>query len=81
MTDTPETNAACWERQFDGTECVDADFARELERDRDEARSQRDEAMEALDCLLTPIAGNKQALQEAFDLGLAVLQKRRVGNL
>lgn len=37
MSDTPETNAACWERQFDGTECVDAEFARKLERERDEA--------------------------------------------
>ena len=37
MSDTPETDAVCWERQFDGTECVDADFARKLERERDEA--------------------------------------------
>ena len=42
---------------------------------------ERDEAREALDCLLTvigltPIAGHKEALQEAFDQGLAVLRKQ-----
>ena len=73
MSDTPETNAA----QF-GTGRVSVSFARKLERERDEA-------LETLHCLLaviglTPIAGNKQALQEAVDLGFAVLQKRRAGN-
>jgi hypothetical protein len=52
---------------------VDADFARKLERERDEAR-------EALDCLLaviglTPITGNREALQEVVDQGLVVLRK------
>lgn len=41
---------------------------------------ERDEAREALDCLLsviglTPIAGNREALQDAVDQGLAVLRK------
>jgi hypothetical protein len=44
-------------------------------------RQQRDEAREALDCLLaviglTPIAGNKKALQEAVDQCLVVLRKQ-----
>ena len=31
MSDTPETDAVCWDRQFDGTECVEARAAlREL---------------------------------------------------
>lgn len=43
---------------------------------------ERDEAREALDCLLaviglTPIAGNKHALQDAVDYGLAVLRKQQ----
>jgi hypothetical protein len=42
---------------------------------------ERDEAREALDCLLaviglTPIAGNKKALQEAVDQCLVVLRKQ-----
>jgi hypothetical protein len=53
---------------------VQSDFARKLERERDEAR-------EALDCLLaviglTPIAGNKKALQETVDQCLVVLRKQ-----
>ena len=41
---------------------------------------ERDEAREALDCLLsviglTPIAGNREALQDAVDQGLVVLRK------
>jgi hypothetical protein len=45
-----------------------------------EVEKERDEAREALDCLLaviglTPIAGNKKALQEAVDQGLVVLRK------
>jgi hypothetical protein len=44
------------------------------------ALKERDEAREALDCLLaviglTPIAGNKKALQEVVDQGLVVLRK------
>ena len=53
--------------------CVDIEFARKLERERDEAR-------EALDCLLaviglTPISGNREALQDAVDQCLVVLRK------
>jgi len=45
------------------------------------ALKERDEARDALDCLLTvigltPIAGNKEALQEAFDQSLAILRKQ-----
>ena len=55
-----------------------------FERSRDEVEKlirERDEALETLHCLLaviglTPIAGNKQALQEAVDLGFAVLRKK-----
>ena len=52
MSDTPETDAACWERQFDGTECVDADFARKLERERDEARAALRELWQSADAFL-----------------------------
>ena len=79
---TPETDASIIERRHihksDGSvqlvELIDAEFARRLERELNEA-------MEALDCLLTvigltPIAGNKEALQEAFDQCLAILRKK-----
>lgn len=46
--------------------------ARRLERERDEAREQRDNLYRGLDALthvvgLTPFTGNKSVLQEAFD--------------
>ena len=96
MSDTPETDAALY--PMNQVDIVWPDFARKLERERDEAREkyttlltenmlavnrlykERDEAREALDCLLaviglTPIAGNKEALQDAVDQGLVVLRK------
>jgi hypothetical protein len=133
MSDTPETDAATHDLSDYGPlvpcswgDWVSADFARKLERERDEARKQvenqkvrigeffsalekltserdklkqllaadsenvdaylgvcieRDEAREALDCLLaviglTPIAGNKKALQEVVDQCLVVLRKQ-----
>lgn len=51
-----------------------------LEKERNDARKERDEARDALDCLLaviglTPIVGNKDALQQAVYQGLVVLRK------
>ena len=110
---TPETDAETMRDEYEHfdsdfgpfapSDTVSADFARRLERERDEAWKflreatkqrdgaldelevcvkDRDEAREALDCLLaviglTPIAGNKHALQEAVDHGLAVLRKQQ----
>jgi hypothetical protein len=74
MSDTPETDAYITSQSYSPTEYQWRCFARKLERERDEAR-------EALDCLLaviglTPIAGNKKALQEAVDQCLVVLRKQ-----
>lgn len=40
MSDTPETDAVCWEGEDQNCyfDVVDSDFARKLERERDEAR-------------------------------------------
>jgi hypothetical protein len=77
MSDTPETDDQPIINAINDNgyqvPCVDIDFARKLEQERDEAR-------EALDCLLaviglTPIIGNREALQEVVDQGLVVLRK------
>ena len=45
MSDTPETDKNTWSDSSDGVlyKVVTADFAKRLERERDEARRQRDE--------------------------------------
>lgn len=94
---TPETDAVAFDAfdGQGGDEVVFANLARRFERERNKAEAgwlecrnfaqqivdERDEAREALDCLLavvglTPISGNKEALQEAVDKGRAVLRKR-----
>ncbi len=98
MSDTPETDDQpyIYAANDNGYQViwVDIEFARKLERERNEAitrrmetimqcelyEQERNEAREALDCLLaviglTPIAGNREALQEAVDQGLVVLRK------
>jgi hypothetical protein len=98
-TPTPETDAFFFRIDIDWD--MEVEFARKLERERDEAKAEwyslqdafedscdkieklereRDEAREALDCLLaviglTPITGNREALQEVVDQGLVVLRK------
>jgi hypothetical protein len=42
---TPETDAVCWEDNHVGFDVVDSDFARKLERERDELQRQRDHAI------------------------------------
>jgi hypothetical protein len=98
MSDTPRTDAEAFLPHDSKYRVCDADFARHLERELNEAntiiRQQQllDEENlrlqerikrleEALDCLtlvvgLTPIAGNKDALQEAFDLARAALKAK-----
>lgn len=79
MSDTPETDAEQkLLEQHDLETCphyryVRADFARKLERERDEAVSALDALLHVVG--LTPIAGNKAALQEAFDQGILVVRK------
>lgn len=56
-----------------------------LERELAEAREQRDRLAEALDTLtlvvgLTPIAGNKEALQEAMDAARSALAAVKGGS-
>lgn len=51
-SDTPETDAACWqEGHWNRTECVYADFARKLERERDEAIKELDKKCTMFDKL------------------------------
>ena len=55
--------------------------ARELERELNAAQQRIKRLEEALKCLtlvvgLTPIAGNKNALQEAMDIAIAELQAK-----
>lgn len=45
MSDTPETDAVCSVYNCIEFLMVDSDFARKLERERDEARRERDEAL------------------------------------
>ena len=78
MKPTPETTLAAIEfanaTSGDGPFPlgVSAAFAADMERQRDELLEQRDNLLEWLDTLtlvvgLTPIAGNKEALQEAMN--------------
>lgn len=53
MSDTPETDAAWAEWQYAGPG-VHANFARKIERERDEARKERDEANDKLRILSYP---------------------------
>ena len=53
MSDTPETDAACWCEGFGAnSECVLAKFARELERERDAARMALRELWQSVDAFL-----------------------------
>jgi len=58
MTDrpTPETDAMEFNDPLcDPAKCVESDFARRLERERDEAREQRDRLAEALELFLNRV--------------------------
>ena len=53
MTDTPETDAMeYFDAMCSPDRVVEADFARKLERERDEAREQRNRLAEALEYIL-----------------------------
>lgn len=72
MSETPDrTTAMCIFQMQESAKALAIQLA--------QARSERDEAIKALDYLLavvglTPIAGNMDALQEAVNLGLTVLR-------
>ncbi len=81
---TPRTDAECGYgpvgSHLEDKLIVGADFARQLERENAAMREVMKEALESLDCLslvvgLTPILGNKEALQEANDQARAILNK------
>ena len=68
------------ETYIDEETIVASDFARQLERENAAMREVIKEALESLDCLslvvgLTPILGNKEAIQEANDQARAILNK------
>ena len=76
MSDTPRTDEA----QF-GTGRVSVDFARTLESELNAANERINRLEEVLNTLtlvvgLTPIAGNKVALQEAFDMARSELKAK-----
>ena len=76
MSNTPRTDEA----QF-GTGRVSVDFARTLESELNAANERINRLEEVLNTLtlvvgLTPIAGNKVALQEAFDMARSELKAK-----
>ena len=76
MSDTPRTDEA----QF-GTGRVSVDFARTLESELNATNERINRLEEVLNTLtlvvgLTPIAGNKVALQEAFDMARSELKAK-----
>jgi len=90
-SDTPEQKAiAKWWNAENPSSLVELPTLNELtieklERELADMTEQRDALAEALDTLLavvglTPIAGNKQALQEAFDQGNKALAATKGGN-
>ena len=76
MSDTPITDAA-----FDAMQEIPKDIwaLRESMRDLERQRNQLLEALEVLTLVigLTPIAGNKDALQESFDIARAAIAKAK----
>lgn len=55
-SDTPETNEAIWVDDY-GVECINANFARELERQRDAAREDARRLAEQLKYLAECVEG------------------------
>ena len=51
QSDTPETDVEIWTDEFGG-ECINTDFARDLERQRDAAREDAERLAEALECFM-----------------------------
>jgi uncharacterized protein YPO0396 len=81
VSDTPRTDAEAFLPHDKNYRVCDADFARQLERELNAANDRIKRLEEALDCLtlvvgLTPVAGNKDALQEAVDLARAALRAK-----
>ena len=83
MSNTPRTEAEVNRPHgpLDRIVTVDADFACQLERELNAANDRIKRLEDALDCLtlvvgLTPVAGNKDALQEAVDLAMAALKSK-----
>jgi hypothetical protein len=76
VSDTPITDAA-----FDAMQEIPKDLwaLRESMRDLERQRNQLLEALEVLTLVigLTPIAGNKDALQESFDIARAAIAKAK----
>jgi hypothetical protein len=73
-TPTPRTDEQIWTtfHHHENCDVVDMIFARQLERELTEKTNEVEMLREALDTLtavvgLTPVLGNKEALQEAFD--------------
>lgn len=79
MSDTPRTNDRVV--FIHGNTWVNAPFVKGLERELIEANQRINRLEEALDTLtcvvgLTPILGNKAAMQEAFDMARTVLKAK-----
>jgi hypothetical protein len=81
ITDTPRCEAERFEA-LEGSalrrDCVKLNFARQLERELAASQAEVERLRDALDTLtlvvgLTPILGNKEALQEAFNLARKAL--------
>ena len=89
MSDTPRTDSEANEQYSMGLAAsrlrhalVQSEFARQLERELNEANERVKRLEEALDTLtlvvgLTPIAGNKDALQAAMDIARSELKAKK----
>ena len=65
---TPETDAACWREGFGlNSKCVHAEFARKLERERDEAREENKKFREALEWIAKRYDDSKPTHAVAMD--------------
>lgn len=84
VDETPRTDAAekhAYQFKDDATPVCESKFARQLERELNAANAKIKRLEEALDTLtlvvgLTPIVGNKDALQEAMDMARAELKAK-----
>ena len=83
-TNTPRTNSATFEVRANNRavpiDVVAASFAEGLERELNASKAEVERLRDALDTLtlvvgLTPVAGNKSALQEAYDLARKALKQ------
>ena len=69
MSDTPETDKNTWSDSSEGIlyKVVTSDFARKLERERDEARFLLKHAQSALDAIHLEVGGWIKIMKESTD--------------